>query len=157
MTDSNTATVVTHTTYSASEMTENTVKAAFLDAGFRVEAIYTMFNQYWPEVDQYNDIREPWMCVHTEFGAIMIGPRKRVYVIDWSMTNLHVEGKKVINDSETRITHTSQMVHSWSWADTRKYLRHLHNYLTDATEDKLTNEYTIRYGSDCDLEKIDNE
>lgn len=100
-------------------------KALFELAGFEVQQIWELMNQYWPRVQAYYPmiIESPWFLVQTEIGLIKFGPRKRVWEIDWSATKVRCT---VTTDD---VTHGREgdLVHAWTMAKALEYLTSLKN------------------------------
>lgn len=71
-------------------MTEEQAIAYFTLSGIEVQRTEELPNRYWPRVPEYDELRadNPWWFVKTGAGWIMIGRRKRVWVIDWEETDL---------------------------------------------------------------------
>lgn len=101
---------------------EQLVKAWFKTAGFEVSEVFRLENQYWGYGfdDASYRISSPWWLVETNIGKIILGPRKRVWAIDWSRTDV----RGVVTDED--ITKGDDYVHSYSHADTVKYLAALY-------------------------------
>jgi len=76
-------------------------------------------NDYWPKHADYDHLREkyPWWRITTEFGAVVVGWRKRVIAIDWSETNRR---GIVTTDDTTKDTH---MVHAWNLGNAVTYMK----------------------------------
>lgn len=71
-------------------MNKQEMEGLFSLAGIRVDLADELPNEYWPRVPDYLRIRDesPWWLVHTEFGMVKIGWRKRVIQIEWSRTGV---------------------------------------------------------------------
>jgi len=52
----------------------------------------------------------PWFMVETDKGRIQVGWRKRVMEIDWSRTQIDIQGK----DVDDSVTHGPSFVHCWT-------------------------------------------
>ncbi|AXQ70018.1 hypothetical protein HOU03_gp250 [Caulobacter phage CcrSC] len=73
----------------------------------------------WETVNGYSKTREdPWYLVHTDFGMIHIGWRKRVISIDWEQTKVRV----IVTEDD--VTKDETQVHAHSMADAAVYLRY---------------------------------
>lgn len=82
-------------------------------------------NQYWPDVDEYAEIRKqnPWWLVKTPVGLIQIGWRKRVISINWSDTAIHA----IITEDD--VTKSQEMVHAYSEEKAIQYLKVLSTHI----------------------------
>ena len=111
-------------------MNEESMKALFLLAGLDVESFYKLENPYWPDHENYADIRRksPWWLVKTKFGLIKIGWRKRVININWSDTpyrsgvSKFADGRDIEELTKDDVTKSESMVHAWSNAKAVQYL-----------------------------------
>jgi hypothetical protein len=65
----------------------------------------------------------PWLIVETKWGALRIGPRKRVINIDWSGTQINHNGEVTFKDEE--VTKGRTMIHAWGKDKAVEYLRTL--------------------------------
>jgi hypothetical protein len=87
------------------------------------DSIHPIDNEYYglPIPDSYKEFsdKNPWYLVMTKFGNIKIGPRKRVYEIDWSDTKV----RKII--SEDNVTKEDYYIHAWSLNKASEYLNAL--------------------------------
>lgn len=101
---------------------EDIVKALFLLAGFDVDNVYKIENQYWPEDERYDTIRKnsPWYLVKVKQGIIKIGWRKRVLSINWADTKISVH--EITKDDVTKET---TLVHAWTYPKALEYLINL--------------------------------
>lgn len=99
-------------------MTEAEAKSLFTLAGLKVNRVWKLQNQYWPDVDDYLKIRakHPWWLVMTDHGLVELGWRKRVISIDWSATNV----RAVVTTDD--VTKCETLVHAWGFPDAVKYL-----------------------------------
>jgi hypothetical protein len=115
-------------------MNESEMKAIFLLAGFDIESAYQLANEYWPDCDEYADIRRnsPWWLVKTEYGLIKIGWRKRVINIDWSDTPYRAgvsefaDGRDIGILTTDDVTKTETIVHAYGNGKAVQYLSRLH-------------------------------
>jgi len=107
--------------------TKDSVKILFIGCGFEVKKIWKLPNDYWPDLEPYETLRKnnPWWLVQTSCGLIEIGPRKRVYCIDWSDTS----NRGIITDDD--VTKSETMVHAWDEAKLIAYLQALGKKLND--------------------------
>ena len=97
--------------------TRDYVEALFLLAGIEVFSMHELKNGYDPE--RTND---PWWLVHTPFGLVKIGWRKRVISINWEDSRLQI----VITEDE--VTKNEEMVHAWSYPKALEYLNALRKH-----------------------------
>ena len=120
-------------------MKKEKANALFLLAGFEIESMFELVNQYWPEA--YTELiqENPWWLVKTEHGLIKIGHRKRVINIDWSDTDYRAE--KLVDENEKNVwpnsitkdevTRSETNVHAWSYLKALEYLTSLHVRLNE--------------------------
>lgn len=97
-------------------------KQLFIDAGFGKVWLEEIENQYsgagW----------EPWFLAHTAIGVIVLGPRKRVYHIEWTDTLITKHGEELFpNEDVTRSRNDDydnriRMIHAWGLDKAREYL-----------------------------------
>ena len=114
-------------------MNEESMKALFLLAGLDIESFYKLENPYWPDCEEYAEVRRksPWWLVKTKHGLIKIGWRKRVINIDWSDTPYHsgvskfADGRDIDALTNDDVTKDESMVHAWSYAKAVQYLSSL--------------------------------
>lgn len=92
----------------------------FLDAGFEAIHVKVIDNQYSGNAHYYVD---PWLVVTTSKGPIMLGWRKRVINIDWSDSDIAVDGQELFKDEKT--TSSDRYVHAWSKEKAVEYLARL--------------------------------
>lgn len=99
-------------------MTREQMLAIFLLAGIHVDSADELPNGYWPNAERYLQIRadSPWWLVHTEFGMVKIGWRKRVISITWERTKV----RAIVTRDE--VTKDETCAHAWSYAEAVKYL-----------------------------------
>ena len=100
---------------------ENKVRSLFELAGFKVLNLWRLENRYWPDSYVELRIKNPWWLVKTDIGLIQIGPRKKVFVIDWSETSV----RKILTEDTT--TKEETMIHAWTYAKMVEYLQALRN------------------------------
>ena len=110
-------------------ISEQEVKSIFNIVGLKVLKIWRLPNQYYTfsESESDDDIRKnsvyrerrPWWLVKTQFGLIEVGPRKRVFSIDWSDTGIKVTMTKAI---EKGITNGETFVHAYSLVEAAEFL-----------------------------------
>lgn len=115
-------------------MNEAEMKALFLLAGLNIESSYELPNEYWPDCDEYADIRRnsPWWLVKTEFGLVKIGWRARVISIDWSDTpyrsgvSKFADGRDIEVLTTDDVTKSETMVHAYGYGKAVQHLSALH-------------------------------
>lgn len=88
-------------------------KKMFIDAGIPIINEHELMNQYWPRVEEYAMLilSNPWWLFETPYGNIKIGPRKRVYVLDWSATPL----RQILTDLD--VTKSETMLHAYTHSE----------------------------------------
>jgi len=85
-------------------------------------------NRYGPEGDAWY-INQPWYKVHTLFGAMIVGWRKRVINIDWSGMPTVPAGKVLFPEViEEGITVGKDFVHAWSLTKGQEYVNKIIDY-----------------------------
>lgn len=114
----------------AKGMTKEQMLALFLLAGIRVDNQDELPNEYWPRVPDYQQLRDesPWWLVHTEFGMVKIGWRKRVISIDWQRTAVRV----VVTEDD--VTKDDRGVHAWSYVKALEYLTALREAASEKSD-----------------------
>lgn len=100
-----------------------TVESLFKVAGFKVDKVFELANKYWPKVPDYAELRmnQPWWLVDTNHGKIIVGPRKRVFVIDW----FHTKFRGLVTEPNESVTSDRTTVHAWDSAEFMKFLTRL--------------------------------
>lgn len=66
----------------------------------------------------------PWYCVTTEVGKFIVGRRKRVYSIDWSLTT----GQPAVAETlfaDEDVTKSTYMIHAWSNEAAARYIKRI--------------------------------
>jgi len=113
------------------KLTEQHVDALFLLAGISVLSKQRLPNSYWPEVPEYQELRDasPWFLVTTPFGTVQIGWRKRVMAISWTQTPIRAH----ITDDD--VTQSATEVHAWTYPKALEYLASLAKAVEDAKRD----------------------
>ena len=97
-----------------------------------------------PTVNQYYGITgAPWYQALTEFGIIILGHRKRVYVIDWTHAwgldrEMMLEKFKdeFVPGTSTHVTHGGMFCHAWTPEKFQEYLNHIPNCLNVLNAEK---------------------
>lgn len=88
------------------------VTTIFKAAGFEVREVLVLMNQYWPRNEHYYKliVENPWFLVYTQYGPIIVGPRKRVWSLEW---RLITESFKLYDEDPGR---TSELgyIHSYT-------------------------------------------
>ena len=99
-------------------ITEAQVLSLFELAGFSVNRIHKLINEYHGEsmTSVPYALAAPWFLVQTTLGDIKIGPRKRVFNIEWHTTELREE----ITEDDT--TKGDIYVHARTVAKISEYL-----------------------------------
>ena len=90
-------------------------------AGFEIKSLHRLDNKYWPQHQDYFEVRKnnPWWLAITPHGPIEIGWRKRVISISWADTPLQY------TVTEDDVTKSKTLVHAWSYAKALEYLDNL--------------------------------
>ena len=111
-------------------MTKEQMLALFLLAGIRVDSQDELPNEYWPRVPNYQQLRDesPWWLVHTEFGMVKIGWRKRVISIDWRRTAV----RAVVTEDD--VTKDDTYVHAYSYVKALEYLTALRRAVPETVD-----------------------
>lgn len=105
---------------------ESRFRELFLGAGFQVENMISLPNEYCP-----CEFCAPWFNVVTDFGTIKIGWRKRVINIDWS--NLHPRYRKwhiISIFEEEDVTKGHSSIHAWGMEKAGEYLKRLREHVS---------------------------
>jgi hypothetical protein len=110
--------------------TEQHVDALFVLAGIPVFSKQILPNGYWPEVPEYQELRDasPWFLVTTSFGPVQIGWRKRVMAISWAQTPVRAH----ITDDD--VTKSATEVHAWTYPKAVEYLAALAQVMEDTKD-----------------------
>lgn len=100
-------------------MKREELEAILTLAGISVEGLHKIRNPYWPDHQQYDQLRAdfPWWAVKVDGGTITIGWRKRVIAINWIDTNRR--GSITRDD----VTKDNNSVHAWGNAKAVEYMR----------------------------------
>ncbi len=72
-------------------------------------------------------VNEPWYKIHTLFGVLIVGWRKRVMNIDWSGM-LTVPNGKVLFPNEGQTTVGKDYIHVWTPEKGREYINKIFEY-----------------------------
>ena len=100
----------------------------FTDAGFSDITLSETKNEYGSE-----DRRGPWWNVHTPFGTIRVGWRKRVIEIEWSALHtapqLHILPIHSLFDDVTD-TKTHTLIHAYNYGTATEYLTRIYKHLS---------------------------
>lgn len=96
------------------QLTIDKISAMFTLAEIKVKAIYEIINQYHGKrgMDPRFLIDNPWFLVSTEYGNIVLGPRKRVYQLQWDETNLREYLPVIWGQDNT--TSTETYIHAYT-------------------------------------------
>lgn len=100
-------------------MTEDEVKAIFLLAGIQLYSQVPVDNGYGRTSELWNG---PWWQCRTRIGPVVIGWRKRVIAISWSMFDVPAE-EPITPDN---VTQGPDHIHAYSPGKAVDYLRALH-------------------------------
>lgn len=117
-------------------MNEQQVRAIFLLADIPVVSLTKVENGYWPDCEEYKELRvlNPWWLVDTGRGEIEIGDRKKVVNIEWCNTGVvfpfidqngedNVTDKHFIRD--INVTKWNTGCHAWGYGQTVTALTNL--------------------------------
>lgn len=109
-------------------MNRKLVEGLFESAGFDVLKTWKVENKYWPQHQDYDEIRKenPWWLVKTQYGIIELGRRKRVFSIDWEDTRVEY----LISDKD--VTRSDYMCHAWSTDKVLEYLKAISNEMKES-------------------------
>lgn len=70
--------------------------------------------------NEYCDYDRPWLLVTTKVGHIKIGWRKRVMVIDWSLTTNKQAADQLFPNED--VTKYGYAIHAWSYDKAKEYI-----------------------------------
>lgn len=101
---------------------------AFAIAGIPVEASWRLENQYWPYAYAQARAENPWWLAKTPYGLILVGRRKRVWVIEWTETKFR---GVITNDQTTKLDY---LVHVWTREKLVEYMIALGSKLREIKE-----------------------
>lgn len=104
-------------------------ESAFKAAGFEVEDMWELTNSYWPRSQFELILTNPWWLVKTKYGMIRVGPRKRVFVIDWEDTKVRIPD---LHGDD--VTKGELYTHAWSKEEALMYLCSLKRKLDEHTK-----------------------
>lgn len=94
----------------------------FVSAGFDTIYVETIDNEYCSGSCYYH---LPWIVVTTQKGHIKLGWRKRVINIDWSDSNINLDGNKIFKGEN--VTTGEKYIHAWSYEKAIEYLSKLNS------------------------------
>jgi len=98
------------------------LKKLFIDAGFTTIYVKVVDNQYSSSSYYYSS---PWIEVTTQKGVILLGWRKRVINIDWSMSDIDIDGTKIFTNEKTTVG--EKYIHAWGYKKAVEYLSKLNS------------------------------
>jgi len=98
------------------------VEKVFKNAGFTL-----IFRQVIPNEYSNSNYYPPWYLVTTTEGIFKVGPRKRVYVIDYSEIKDAPSAKVLFANEDT--TKEDFMIHAWGLEKFEEYLTLIHKAL----------------------------
>ena len=98
--------------------TKEKVLAAFELADIKVCDIWKTENLYWPDCEEYEQIKidNPWWLILTTKGIVEIRRRERVYEITWN----HSSFNEIVTDDD--VTKDTKLIHAWGSAKLIEYL-----------------------------------
>lgn len=95
-------------------LTLEKIEAMFTLAEIKVNAIYALHNRYMGKIlnkaDAEFSANYPWFLVSTQYGNVVLGPRKKVYHLEWVETKLRQ--KLPCEEGEEWISSQDNYVHS---------------------------------------------
>ncbi len=94
----------------------------FKSAGFEAIHVETINSEYCRESCCY---KFPWIIVTTPKGRIKLGWRKRVMNLDWSDSDLEIDGEKIFEDED--VTKGTNYIHCWGKEKAVEYLKKLNS------------------------------
>lgn len=94
----------------------------FKSAGFDTIYVETIDSEYCRESCCY---KFPWIIVTTSKGRIKLGWRKSVMNLDWSDSDLDIDGEKMFKNEN--VTKGTSYIHCWSKEKTIEYLKKLNS------------------------------
>ncbi len=94
----------------------------FKSAGFDPIHVETVANEYCSQSCCYH---LPWIIVTTDKGRIKLGWRKRVLNLDWSDSDLGIDGEVMFKGENT--TTGQSYIHCWSYEKAIEYLTKLNS------------------------------
>ncbi len=94
----------------------------FKSAGFDIPYVETIGNEYCSQACCY---KYPWVMVTTQKGHIKLGWRKRVINIDWSESDIDLDGNEIFKDE--KVTTGDKYVHAWGYEKAIEYLTKLNS------------------------------
>ncbi len=94
----------------------------FKSAGFDTIHVETIGNEYCSKSCCY---KFPWIIATTPKGRIKLGWRKRVMNLDWSDSDLEIDGEKLFKGEDTTIG--TSYIHCWSEEKAVEYLKKLNS------------------------------
>lgn len=102
-------------------MTEDEAKALLLLAGIAFTKLHRLENKYWPDHEDYTEVRRksPWWLVLTPHGSITMGWRKRVISINWEDTPARIIVTK------ENVTKGETYVHAYNHIEALQHLTKL--------------------------------
>lgn len=92
----------------------------FHKSGFNPIYVEVIDNQYSSNIHYYTD---PWLVVTTQKGRITLGWRKRVINIDWSESDIQIDGSALFSGENTTVG--KNYVHCWGYDKAVEYLTKL--------------------------------
>ncbi len=94
----------------------------FKKAGFDLIHVEIIDNEYCGKACCY---KYPWIIVTTNKGRIKLGWRKRVMNLDWSDSDLEIDGMKIFKDENA--TKGTNYIHCWGKDKAIEYLKKLNS------------------------------
>ena len=94
----------------------------FTKAGFEAIYVKVIDNEYCKKACCY---KYPWVIVTTSKGRIKFGWRKSVMNLDWSDSDLGIDGEKLFKDED--VTKGYSYIHCWGEDKAVEYLKKLNS------------------------------
>ena len=94
----------------------------FKSAGFETIHVETIDNEYCNESCCY---KRPWIIVTTPKGRIKLGWRKSVMNLDWSDSDIKIDGEEIFKDEN--VTKGTSYIHCWGKEKAIEYLKKLNS------------------------------
>lgn len=118
-------------------ITEKETISLFELAGFSIRGVIPIQNRYLPQNPAYAVARDqnPWFLVTTDHGQIIFGPRKRVFSIEWGLTDM-----RLLDVFKDDVTKTESMIHAWGKLKALEYLIQLKECFVDFDKGRAKDE-----------------
>jgi len=94
----------------------------FTTAGFDAVYVEPIDNRYCGQACCW---ASPWIIVTTQKGRIQLGWRKSVINIDWSESDIDLDGREIFKDE--KVTTGEKYIHAWGYEKAIEYLTKLNS------------------------------